>query len=125
VAELVEATVQCVIEVAGAMRCGEGTVIPLKHPRLADGILRLHNRLLETELGLLQLRTKGHGPGKPMLIADRINRTLLRLGVGEEGVRIFWADFYSEDGPVESTAKRKAAERAARRRGSSSDNSSD
>jgi hypothetical protein len=39
----------------------------------------LYNRLLEVELGLLHLQTKGHVPGKPMLIAGKINRALRRL----------------------------------------------
>ncbi len=117
VSELVEAIAGCATAIAYAMGGDPEAEIPLHHSRLADALLRLHNRWLEVELGLLQVQTKGRSSSKPMLIADRINSSLLRLGVGEEGVRAFWAEFYSQDGPTEPDAKRQAASRAAREGG--------
>jgi hypothetical protein len=84
--------------------------------RLYDAIRKFHDWFLETKLSVDQLRaTKTKAPGKDTLIADRINRTLERLGHDEEAIRRFWSEFYSEDGPVEPDAQRKAVSRAARR----------
>src|SRR5689334_14947978 len=112
VSELVEAIVRCRTAVTSASDLDEN--LPTDLARLYDVILRFHNRLLEVELELLQFRSKGRAPSKAMLIADKINRTLRGLGFDEEGIRTFWAEFHSEDGPTEADAKRQAASRAAR-----------